>query len=137
MSQVSGATLAVGYAAWLRNTCQQRLQHLRVDRFDQMVIESGLRASSAIILLTEAGGRDQEQRPNWPSGTKAPGDLEAVQLGQLEVKEDDLGLHRAGYLQGRVSIVRHADLLILKPEELGERVGRIDVVVDHENAASN
>ena len=72
-----------------------------------MVVEAGLRASSAIFLLTEAGGRDQKQRPSWLSGAKPPGNLEAVHLGQLEVKEDDLGSHRTGHLQGRMPIVRH------------------------------
>ena len=47
-----------GCAAWSCNTRQQRSQHLRVERFDQMVVEAGLRASSAIFLLTEARGRD-------------------------------------------------------------------------------
>src|SRR4029453_798682 len=41
------------------DTHQQRPQHLRVDRFDQMVVEARLRGSSAVCLLTEAGGGDQ------------------------------------------------------------------------------
>jgi len=40
------------------------LQLLRVDRFDQMVVEAGLRGSSAIFLATETGRRDQKQRLN-------------------------------------------------------------------------
>jgi len=40
------------------------LQLLRVDRFDQMVVEAGLGGAPAIFLPTEAGGRDQERRAN-------------------------------------------------------------------------
>src|SRR5262249_5130661 len=36
-----------------------------------------------------------------------------------------------------MAIVRDGDLLILKPEDPGERLRCIDVVVDHENATSN
>jgi len=46
-------------------------------------------------------------------------------------------LHRAEHSQRRKSIVRHGDLLILKPEDPGEPFRCIDVVVDHEYAASN
>src|SRR5580765_367934 len=69
------------------NARQQRSHHLKVDRFDQMVIEAGLRGSSAVFLLTEAGGRNQERRPNRPFAPKTPGDLEAVHLGQRQVEK--------------------------------------------------
>src|SRR5262245_21836131 len=102
-----------------------------------MVVEAGRRGSSSIFLLTEAGGRDQQWRPSWRSGAKPPGDLEAAHLWQIEVEEDDFGLYCGGHLQGRMTIVRHTDLLILKQEDMRKRLRRIDVVVDHENTASN
>jgi len=106
-----------------------------IDKDDVAIVHVEATATSAAdftiskvtvtLFKREVGGdRDQEGRPRSPFGAKAPGDLEAVHPRQFEVEEDYLGLHRTSDLQGRMSVVRHRNVLTLKLENPGERFPR-------------
>jgi hypothetical protein len=71
----------------LRPTAQERAEHLGVDRFEEMGIESGLIRSLLILEAAIAGDGHEEDGPVAWQGANPPGQLVAIKSGEPHVDE--------------------------------------------------
>src|SRR5690349_15199342 len=63
-----------------------------LEGLDQVIVESSLAHAPAILVLSVAGERHQDQRPAGRRFSQLRGDFVAVHLGQADIEQDDLGL---------------------------------------------
>ena len=80
-----------------RAAAQQRAQAgeqlLALERLDEVVVGAGVEALDAAVERV-AGGEHEDR--HVAVGAQAPGDLDAVELGQAEVEDDQVGHERDG-----------------------------------------
>src|SRR5262249_29361129 len=89
--------------------CAEQLSEVRgVERLDQMMVEAGRPGPSAIGLVAPSGDGDEAHARAPGLATDPLCDLVAVELGQTDVEQHDLGTELAGHLQRFEPVVRGA-----------------------------
>jgi len=88
------------------------------------------RGEGALALLLVAGEREQDRRLEAGHLADEAGELAAVDVGKLEVEEDDLGPELARHLQALVAADRELDLVAHAAQQHGHGVCGIEIVVD-------
>ena len=112
----------------------------RLDPHDELVHGEGLgevvvdtcgKAAELDLLL--APGRQHEDRQVGPRRPELLGDLDAVEVGQHDVEQDEGDVSCPGPLQSRRAVVDHLDLEALAPQVVGHHIGHGEVVFDDED----
>ena len=101
-------------------------------RLHQVVVRPALEGRDGV--LDRGVGGDHHDQGLGPDLEQAVEQLQAVEAGQLDVAEGQVGLEPLGEGQGRGGVAGHADLVPLPLEELLERRGDHLLVVDDEDA---
>src|SRR4051812_39237868 len=60
-----------------------------VDRLDDIAVGAELIAGDQVAFLARRGQNDHRQKPGFRARTNFPQDVQAADLGQVEVEEDD------------------------------------------------
>ena len=111
-----------------------RQQLGRVERLDQVVVGAG--AQPADLLLDLALGRQHDDRDVARAALLRPDlrrDLVAVELGQVDVEQDQVGRLRAPQPEPFGAVTRDDDLVALLLERVLQETLDIRVVVDDED----
>lgn len=107
----------------------------RIDRLDPMVREAGRRRALQVALLAPAGQRDQH-RPRQRRIAALPSrQFVAVHFRHADVEDDHSGAEARRVLQRLVAAVEDRHLGAEQAQQGAEAVGRIAVVIDHDEAA--
>ena len=85
-------------------------QLLRVDRFGEVAVEAGFAGAALFVLGAVAGDRDEADGGRGGLLAEGGGQGVAVQAGQADVGDDDLGQQPPGRLQALGTGGRHRDL---------------------------
>src|SRR6185295_9126847 len=114
-----------------RSAKQSSLQFLHCDWLREVYVESGRRAATTVRALPVSGQCDELY------GTVDPPDLGshviAVHARQSNVQENDFGAKRQHLLDRFVSRVNSPRLMAFHLQKGRQRVGRVLVVIHHEN----
>ena len=117
-----------------RAPAQQRPQAgqqlLALEGLDQVIVGAGVEAFDAGIHGVARGEDEDGHVAALAQGT---GDIHAVDLGQTEVEDDEVGVEGVGLGEGHVAVVGDADLVALHPQRALQRLGNLGVVLDHED----
>ena len=115
-------------------SAQQRLEHLRIDRLDHVPIEAGFARAPRLLVAVVAGERDEAHARGGAVGAQAARDLVAVDVGETNVAEHDLGGQRA---RGRDAVFageRDAHLVPGLAQHLVHQVGGVLMILDDDDA---
>ena len=126
---------AQGGRAARRAAAQQRAhpreQLLTLEGLDEVVVGAGVEALDAGL---ERVARGQDQDRHVVVGAQRARDLEAVEPGQAEVEDHEVGRERAPVLQRGGTVGGGAHLVALHAQRALERLGDVLVVLDDEDA---
>src|SRR5262249_2365006 len=100
---------------------------------DHVVVEPGLARPAAVLLLAPSRDGDDQDRASARLRANAPRRLVAVDPGEPEVEQDDVGGERERLVHGAQTVVDGARLVSRELEQRRERRGGVDVVVDPED----
>src|SRR5450830_782217 len=112
---------------------EDELEALELDRLREVMVEASLAGPCPIVRLDPAGESHEEESPQLRLRPEATRHLEAVEPGQTDVEDRDVGAQAARRVDGGRAIVRDVRLVPLERQELGERESGLDVVVDNED----
>ena len=87
----------------------------------------------AVLVLAEPGDGDEHGAVEPRLGAEAGGELVAVDVGQADVEQDDVGAELAGGLDGRPAVAGGPGLVARGGEQAGHPPGGVGVVVHHEH----
>src|SRR4051812_19109520 len=110
------------------------VQLVELDRLDEMCVETRFRGAGAILILPIARQREEARAPPRDL-THASRKLVAVHHGQAEIEHADLGLEAGLDTERLRAVVGDLHFVTKGIERFGEGLGRIDIVVDHQDAA--
>jgi hypothetical protein len=108
------------------------------ERLDEVVVGPLVEAGDPVVDGVARGEHQDPRRGHLVGrrqggiGADPPAQVEAVGVGQVEVQAhqvvrgDRQSLHRLG------TVVGHVDGVALAPEPPGQRVGQVDLVLDHQ-----
>ena len=102
------------------------------ERLGDVVVGAGVEADDGVHLV-DAGGEDQH-RGAVPFGTHPAGHLQAVHLGQAEVKNDQVDAPLQCPLEGLRAVGAHLNLIALPAQRTGERLGNRGVILGEKYA---
>ena len=86
------------------------------------------------LVLDGVAGGEEEDRDTDAVGPQPPGDLEAVEVGQHDVEDDEVGRVLLGGGQGQAAVDRLVDAESLVAERGGHGVDDRGLVVDDQDA---
>ena len=112
---------------------QQIQQLIVVDRFDEVVIETGFMGPEAVGRLAVAGDGDEDRLLAELLLANFRGHLVAVLARKADVQDDVTGLVLARLGDGRRAVMGGADVVAQEREQLGERPGGVLIVVDDQD----
>jgi len=101
-----------------------------------VLVEPGRRRLPEIFGHGVAGQGHQEGAPERRVRAKRPRHVVAVHPGQADVTQDDVRPEAAGLGDPLGPVVGDRDVLVLKLEQLAQRVRGVVVVLDDEDAAT-
>src|SRR5438270_6052453 len=101
------------------------------------MVEPRRGSTRAIVHLTVPGDRDKERPFERRLRAHAPGELVAAHFRQTDVEERHVGpvFLRSG--EAAAAVARYAHLVAVAFEEQAQRLRRVAVVIDDENAAAH
>ena len=99
-----------------------------------MMIEADVAGLLAVAVLSVAADRDQERVASVRHAAKPPGDFKTVELGKAEIEYHHLRTKRPGFFHGSQAVVRGTHVVLFQSQQQGDRIGRVHVVVDYQNA---
>ena len=117
-------------AALQRAQAGQQLAH--VERLGDVVVGSGVQRAD-LVLAVDAG-REHQHRPGEPRA-QAGEHLGAVQVGQAQVEDDDVGMRRGGLAQRGATVGGRDHLVAGRAEGDPQGAGQLRVVVDDQDPA--
>src|ERR1700704_3792554 len=100
-----------------------------------MPVESGFCRPAAVLLLTQSRYRHDHYSPAPRLLPDAATHLEAIELGKTDVEQYQIGTQSVDGFHGLDTIVRHVGLVPDHRQQPGQRLRRVDVVVDDQNPA--
>ena len=108
-------------------------EHVRLDRLEEVLVRArGEPLAAMVVVLVDGGLLDDRDRARDRVALEAPADLEAVDIGERHVEDDQIG--REPGEPERVAAGRGlADVVAGVRENPGRRVARVGPVIDHEN----
>src|SRR5438309_5315885 len=86
-----------------------------------------------MVIFAVAGEGDKEGVTETELATDPLRDLEAIHLRHADVEQDDLRVVQTGAVKGLRAIVRSRDVVAVVAKQLAQGLGRVDVVVHHED----
>ena len=101
----------------------------RAERLGEVVVGAGLEAQKPVGFLDAS--RHHDDRDSRSASQRAC-DLQAVDPGQAEVKDDEIGAHRSRRLQSLRSVGRDGDLVTGMPQIVRRDGGDPRLVLDHQ-----
>src|SRR3954463_16660436 len=99
-----------------------------------MVSDPGLARAYLVLFLAPAAQGDQEHAAPPALATDALGKLVAVDVGHAEIEDGDVRTELGTDRERALAVVGRAHLLAAQPQQLRERLRRVLVVVDDEDA---
>ena len=102
---------------------------------DEMCGKSRLAGSLTIVLLAVASQRDQMRSLGCGVSAQAARNFIAIHLRQADVQKDHFRSHALHGLEGSRRTVCNLHLMPFEPQEHGQRVCEIRIVIDHEDSA--
>jgi hypothetical protein len=100
-----------------------------------VVVEAGLEAAAAVLVLAVAGQGDQ-QDAGPQRLADAPGELPAVQAGHANVGDDRVGPPPQGEAQPLGPVGGLADVAAGQREQQAQRLAGVAIVLDHQDAGA-
>ena len=97
-----------------------------------MIIAPGFPCPSSVLLLAIAGDGDDDERLAQFAAERG-GDLIAVEAGQAEIEQHDVGFLASSDVEGLEPVVGNLDVVAEAFEPECRGLGGIEVVVDHED----
>ena len=123
-------------AAARRPAAQQRAQAreqlLALERLDEVVVGAGIEALDARVDRVARG--QHQDRHVAAVLAQQPRDVDAVELGQAEVEDDEVGRELARVAERRLAVVARTRLVALHPQRPQQDLGDLVVVLDDEHA---
>src|SRR4051812_23211519 len=101
------------------------------------MVEARRRSTRAIVQLAIPGDRDKERAFERRLLAHAPGKLVAAHFRQADVEERYVGPVFLRNGEAAAAVARHAHLVAIAFEEQAQRLRRVAVVIDDENAAAH
>src|SRR5438445_7246283 len=98
------------------------------------MVESGLEREALVLLASIAGERDEHYAPEGRLRPQPACELVAVHSGQPDVAQDQLGIPALRGVECGDPVEGDPDLVTPEPEQRGETLGRVLVVLDDEDA---
>src|SRR5688572_31288656 len=101
-----------------------------------MHVEARLEGARAIVRLSVARQRDEPHvpRPRGALAPDAPGDLVAVEAGQADIDDRDIGPRLARAVEPLGAAAREEDLVVPRAEEHPQGLTRVAAILDDEHA---
>src|SRR5690606_40649382 len=99
-----------------------------------MVIEPGFARLLPVHLPAIAGQRHENGAAKLRMFSHTSRNLVAVDFGQADVEKNRVRMKIGGDLHSTRSIVGNLDLVVRLPEQHGQALGRVEVVVDYQDA---
>ena len=114
----------------------------RADAGEQLLDREGLgdvvvaaEGEAADLVLGRVAGGEEEDRGLVGALAHPPGDLEAVEVGQHHVEQDEVGPELADRAERRLPVGRRLDLVVVEAQGDREDIGDVRLVVDDEDLA--
>ncbi len=128
------ATVERGAAA-RRPAAQQGAQAgeqlLALERLDEVVVGARVQALDARV---DGVARGEHEDRHVVGRAQPAGDLDAVELGQPEVEDHEVGVVGGRLAQRRLAVAGDAHLVAVQAQRALERLGDLVVVLDDEHA---
>ena len=122
-------------AAARRPAAQQRAQAgeqlLALERLDEVVVGAGVEALDARL---DGVARGQHEDRHVAVVAQQARDVDAVELRQAEVEDDEVGRELARVAERRLAVVARARLVALHAQRAQQDLGDLVVVLDDEHA---
>src|SRR6476619_3539128 len=122
---------AAARRAAAQERAQPREQLLALEGLDEVVVGAGVEALDP--RLDRVARREHEDR-DVVGGAQAPGDLDAVELGQPEVEDDEVRMVGGGLVERRLAVPGDADVVAVQAQGALEDLRDLVVVLDDEHA---
>ncbi len=116
-----------------QNGLHARQQLLQVERLRQVVVAARLEPLHAVVDARLGG--EEEHRRLHAFGARRLADREAVEPREHDVEEDEILPAAADHLERRASLADDRDAVALGFEILGDALGEMLFVLDHQNGA--
>ena len=126
-----GGDLLVAGRAAAQQRLQARRDLLHRERLDDVVVGAGLEAAHAVVDLV--AGREDADGHVLAAVAQAGEHLEAVEVGHVQVEQDDGRVHAADRLERRPAAGRGDDGEALQLEAGGHRAADARVVVHQQD----
>ena len=109
-----------------------RQQHLELEGLGHIVVRAGVQALDGVRIARGGGQHDDRRRQS--ALAHLPADLAPVEVGQVDVEKDEVGLQRdgLGHARGAVGGLGDGELL-MQAELFGESLADIGIVIDDQN----
>jgi hypothetical protein len=123
-----------GAAAWWtapEQRAQAREQLLALEGLDEVVVGPGVEALDARLERVARGEHEDRHVIGRP---QPPRDLDAVELRQPEVEDDEVGVEGRRLVQRGLAVAGDAHLVTLQAQGALEHLGDLLVVLDDEHA---
>ena len=116
------------------NSGQARSQHRRGHGFREVFVASGFQSTFPIGFLPITRHGDDPGRLKTSFLSQPSGDFIAIEMWEADVQKHNVGSLFVGCRQCGESIVDFHDVMTLEREESGDHLGRIQIVINNENA---
>src|SRR5467141_296703 len=126
-------SIALSLSRGLERKLQQLLEPRGVDGFGHVLVKASFAGEATMAIFAVPGERDEEGVTETELATDPLRDLEAVHLRHADVEQDDLRVVQTGVVQRLRAIVRSRDVVAVVAKQLAQGLGRVDVVVHHED----
>jgi hypothetical protein len=109
-----------------------RGEHRERERLREVVVGARIEAED-LVELRASGGEDEDREIGMVRPC-APADLDAVEVGQTDVEDDEVGRAARQALERRVATGDVLDLVLLARQRADQRLADRIVVLDHQQA---
>ena len=132
-----GATFASVARCARRSSARAGDELVRAERLGDVVVRPELEADDAIGFLRARGQHDDRDRARLHVGADRAADFEAIDVGQHQVEDEQVGWARRDRRQGFTSRGDHLRREARLAQIAGDEIGNIPVVFHDEHAGSH
>src|SRR6185503_12461904 len=128
-------TARLGRLLGARWSSEQRLEHARLDRLAVELLAARVQRAALEVLLRQPRDRDELRVLQAGLEPELARDVVALEVRQADVEDDDVGTERARDVDRGHAVDGELHLVAHHLDQQRHGVHRVEVVLDHEDAA--